>query len=446
MLGRAAGRVAFPDAETWGLGRDESGGLSIGSIDVVDLVESYGSPIHVVDLDRLDEMLDVHAIGSAGVSMMATHRSVHVAGLVTRVAEAGWAIWSSSPYELQATLDAGVAPAQVVHSPRVWTDDDVALASDAQVGIACVSSRHDLERLAPAVTTLADTGGATRLGIAVDVAVDTAASFDDPTGIDVAVARFDEMLAAAAAASLAPDHLHLRLADRRIGTDEVDRVADLVVAFLHRVADRSTPRSVAVSVDLRAPTVRRLDPVRARLNRSLAVPLPAFSPGESVHAAVRRFRRRLASAGHTDLEIVFDPGTAATASAQFTLATVLDIDRGATVEHVVLDAGMNLADDTLVEYHELVTARTGDAAAPLRSYRFVGPICTPADVLFANCWLPEVRVGDVMAMMDTGGGYVASSTFFSFPRPAVVGVSRSDGSRLLRRAERFDDLVALDRR
>lgn len=64
-------------------------------------------------------------------------------------------------------------------------------------------------------------------------------------------------------------------------------------------------------------------------------------------------------------------------------------------------------------------------AAPHR-YTLVGPLCTSIDVLASNIDLPEVRVGDVIAIANSGAyGLTASPTrFISHPEPAewlVVG-------------------------
>jgi len=67
-----------------------------------------------------------------------------------------------------------------------------------------------------------------------------------------------------------------------------------------------------------------------------------------------------------------------------------------------------------------------------------------SDQLYPAWTLPELAPGDGLAVMDTGAYFVASSTPFSFPRPAIVMLDRGR-ERELRCAETFDDLVALDR-
>jgi diaminopimelate decarboxylase len=57
--------------------------------------------------------------------------------------------------------------------------------------------------------------------------------------------------------------------------------------------------------------------------------------------------------------------------------------------------------------------------------------------------LPELAAGDTLLIMDAGAYFVPFSTSFSFPRPAIVAVDNGQ-VKLLRRAETFDDLLALD--
>jgi diaminopimelate decarboxylase len=64
-------------------------------------------------------------------------------------------------------------------------------------------------------------------------------------------------------------------------------------------------------------------------------------------------------------------------------------------------------------------------------------------VLSWSALLPDLAIGDALAIMDAGAYFVPFATSFSFPRPAIVMVDGSD-THLLRRAERFEDIIALD--
>jgi diaminopimelate decarboxylase len=131
-----------------------------------------------------------------------------------------------------------------------------------------------------------------------------------------------------------------------------------------------------------------------------------------------------------------------TSDTQLLLTSVLDVKVDGALAHAVLDAGINVAEPVRNEFHQLFSA-SAPSAPPTTPYRLVGPICTPADVLYNNWRLPMLEPGHVLAIMDTGAYFVPFSTAFSFPRPAIV---MQDGAKVVtcRRHESFDDLLALD--
>ena len=63
-------------------------------------------------------------------------------------------------------------------------------------------------------------------------------------------------------------------------------------------------------------------------------------------------------------------------------------------------------------------------------------------LLFENL-AAGVQPGDALAIMDSGAYFIPFATSFSFPQPAVVMLEKGE-TKLLRRAESFEDLVSLD--
>jgi diaminopimelate decarboxylase len=66
-----------------------------------------------------------------------------------------------------------------------------------------------------------------------------------------------------------------------------------------------------------------------------------------------------------------------------------------------------------------------NAGGEKRKYTLVGPLCTSIDVLASGIHLPETRVGDILAVENSGAyGLTASPTrFISHPEPAEVMIS-----------------------
>jgi diaminopimelate decarboxylase len=111
--------------------------------------------------------------------------------------------------------------------------------------------------------------------------------------------------------------------------------------------------------------------------------------------------------------------------------------------YAVLDAGINHAECVRNEYHQLLHVDRPEAGAS-RLYTVVGPICTPGDTLYPAKRLPELAVGDTLAIMDAGAYFVPFATSFSYPQPAIISLDGGGREQLLRRAETFDDLVTFD--
>jgi diaminopimelate decarboxylase len=140
--------------------------------------------------------------------------------------------------------------------------------------------------------------------------------------------------------------------------------------------------------------------------------------------------------------IFVEPGRAVTGDAQMLLASVLRTKADSNMTFAILDAGINLAESCRSEYHQLFSANHFDRPAT-SVYRIVGPICTPGDTLYWAARLPPLVPGDTVLIMDAGAYFVPFATSFSFPQPPIVMIDHGD-VRLLRRGERFDDLVSYD--
>lgn len=107
----------------------------------------------------------------------------------------------------------------------------------------------------------------------------------------------------------------------------------------------------------------------------------------------------------------------------------------------ILDAGINVAEPVPNEFHQLLPVH--HRGANTRRYRLCGASCTLGDQLYPAFRLPELAVGDALAIMDTGAYFVPLETCFSFPRPGVVSVKHGRVEEL-RRPEVFEDLIARD--
>ncbi len=140
--------------------------------------------------------------------------------------------------------------------------------------------------------------------------------------------------------------------------------------------------------------------------------------------------------------LFIEPGRYISAEAGIILAQINTIkDNG-----FKLFAGINAGFNTLIRptfynsYHHIIVCDENERNRQVE-YDIVGPICESGDVLGKARYLPELREGDYLAILDAGAyGFTMSSPYNSRPRPAEILINNGN-LNLIRKAETFDDLL-----
>jgi diaminopimelate decarboxylase len=142
---------------------------------------------------------------------------------------------------------------------------------------------------------------------------------------------------------------------------------------------------------------------------------------------------------------VLEPGRSIVGPAGVLLARVIDIKpRNAVSRFAVIDAGMTeLIRPALYDaYHRIEPVRATDRT-PMQ-YELVGPVCESSDVVGRDRELPELAVGDLLAIRDAGAyGAAMASNYNRRPLPAEVLVDEGRWD-LIRRRQTVDDMLALE--
>jgi len=142
------------------------------------------------------------------------------------------------------------------------------------------------------------------------------------------------------------------------------------------------------------------------------------------------------------LRILFEPGRFMVGNAGVLLTRVSYIKESAQKTFVIVDAGMNdLIRPALYEgYHEVVPVSEPNHARTIVA-DVVGPVCESGDFFAQDRAIPEVKEGDLIALMSAGAyGFSMASNYNSRPLPAEVLVC-GDSARIIRERQSFDDLV-----
>jgi diaminopimelate decarboxylase len=146
-------------------------------------------------------------------------------------------------------------------------------------------------------------------------------------------------------------------------------------------------------------------------------------------------------------KLIFEPGRMLVGNAGILVAQVIFVKRGEAKTFVIVDAAMNdLIRPTLYEaHHDIRTVKETPVGAPRHRADVVGPVCETGDYLALGRDLPELKSGDLVALMTAGAyGAVQAGTYNTRPLIPEVMVN-GDQWAVVRPRLDADALIALDR-
>jgi diaminopimelate decarboxylase len=418
----------------------------LGGVRLVSLVERFGSPLFVVDAARLADNAEafrhVPPGAKGGVECYYSYKTNPVPGVLRRLHAAGLGAEVISEYELWLARKLGVAGERIVVNGPGLSQPAVRMAME----LGALIHLNQREAVRAVAETARSLGKRARVGLRVALPSGWGGQFGEP--VATALSTYDELLSRPELDVVA---LHAHIGGE---LSNVPAVEDYIRALLDfcRVLRRElrfVPAILDVGGSVPCRTVSPHGGRALRLNRSLGVDLEPRKPEavigirEYVDVIVRAVEESCAREGWNRPRIFVEPGRAVTSNAQLLLCRISTLKASGAdgLIHAVLDAGINVAEPLRGEYHEIFVATP--KAKGERTYRLVGPICTPMDTLTWARRLPELAPGDVLSIMDAGAYFVPFSTSFSFPQPGVAWIE-SHRATLIRRPETFEDLVRRD--
>lgn len=146
-----------------------------------------------------------------------------------------------------------------------------------------------------------------------------------------------------------------------------------------------------------------------------------------------------------DCTLILEPGRVIVGNAGILVTQVqyTKVNSGGEKEKrfVIIDAAMNdLTRPSLYDaFHEIVPVK--ETGRGKQKVDVVGPICETGDFMARDRLLPEVKQGELLAIMSSGAyGFTMSSNYNSRPRVAEILVHGKQ-IHTIRRREEYDDLV-----
>lgn len=437
---------------TWDLRVGPDGGLWRADCSLEQVARELGTPLHLVDGVALDRRA-AEAVGASasvqgdGPVVSYSYKTNPVPGVLSRLHAHGIGAEVISPYELWLARRLGVPADRIIYNGPAKSPASLREAVSAGVWMINANSPGDLEAIGAGAR---EVGRRARVGLRVALPSMWGGQFglpDDAGGQPVAAVR--RALADESTFDLVGLHFHRGFGLRRAA--DLEGYVREVLAFVDglEAATGWWPGILDVGGSLTTATVAGIDSTDYRLNRAfgsdLAPPDPTghLTVGEAAALAHRVVGVHAAARDRPAPTVVLEPGRGLTGDTQLLLTTVLDVKEVGGQRYAVLDAGTNIAEPTSGEYHQVLSVTAPSAPRP-HPYRLVGPICTPADVVYNNWRLPDLAPGHVLAIMDTGAYFVPFATSFSFPQPGIALQTADGGVEWLRRPETFEDLVDRD--
>src|SRR5499427_6089155 len=144
-----------------------------------------------------------------------------------------------------------------------------------------------------------------------------------------------------------------------------------------------------------------------------------------------------------NLTLVMEPGRVIVGNAGILVTKALYEKIGESKRFIIVDAAMNdlIRPSLYSAYHDIRPVSEALLQRPKHPVDVVGPVCESGDFLAKDRSLPEVKPGDLLAVMSAGAyGFVMASNYNS--RPRVPEVLIKDGEiHVIKTRETYDDLV-----
>ena len=425
------------------LGINESGHLTIGGMDAVQLAEEFGAPLYVLDEDRVrvNCRTYVQALAQdmpAGSYPLFAGKALCFKGLYPVLEEEGMGADVVSPGEIYTALAGGFPGEKLYFHGNNKTDEDILYAMERGVGHFIVDNHQELERV---------NRYAGEKGIQQKVLLRVTPGIDPHTLQAINTGRIDcqfgvpietGQAARFVQAAVGMEHLdvlgfHSHIGSQIFEAEPFCDAVDILLAFADQMRKEL------------GFTVRVLN-----LGGGFGVRYQESDPVVDIPANIKTLSEHLkagcAAREYPVPQILLEPGRSIVADAGVTLYRVGGVK---TIEgyrsYITVNGGMT-DNPRYALYQAPYTVLPADRMHDQRNFEctVAGRCCESGDLIQENILMPEARRDDLIAVLTTGAyNFTMSSNYNRLCRPALVMVHEGK-ARLAVRRQTFEDLVACD--
>jgi len=403
-------------------------GLLCDRVNVHSIVEAVGTPAYVYSAEAIRRAYrDID--GAFAEYPHAIHYALKAnstLALLRLLRSLGSRADANSWGEIEVAQRAGFAPSDIVFTGVGKTRDELASAIAHDVGTINAESAGELDRIASIAT---QQGRVARVALRVNPDIDAKSHPNISTGLKSN--KFGVPIQDARAIYAERRHLsglkfvgvHIHIGSQITSAEPLARAARALVSLARELcADGVALEHVDLGGGLGIGYEGR----------------PLLTPSDYAAAVLPELRQ-------IGIPVVLEPGRAVVGNAGALVSRVVDVKRFPDGrQFAVLDAGMTelMRPALYGSFHRILSLapRSGDESA----WDIVGPICESSDVFARERLLPELRVDDLVAVLDTGayGAVMASNYNRRFLAPEVL--VDNDRFEIIRRRQTLDDVLALE--
>ena len=422
---------------------NEKGHLTFAGYDTVDLAEKYGTPLYLMDEDKIREHVRAYKTAMAeyfpaGSMPEFASKAFSCKQIYRIMAEEGIDIDVVSPGEIYTAAAAGFPMENSFFHGNNKTDSDIRFAIENKVGCFVVDNEDELfalDRIAGEMGTMQN------ILLRVTPGIDphthkkiSTGSVESKFGTAIETGQAMEITKTALGlqnVKLCGFHCHVgsQIFESQPFTD----ASEIMLEFIADVRD---------TLGYTAETLNLGGGLGVRYTEAD----PEIDYGEKIKEVAEILNSQCEKLGLPVPKILMEPGRSLVADAGMTLYTVGSVKEiKGYKNYVSIDGGMT-DNPRYTLYESPYTVILADRANDEKDYTatVAGRCCESGDLIQEDVQMPKPRRGEILAVLTTGAyNYSMASNYNRVGRPPVVMLN-SERDYVAVKRETLKDLCALD--
>lgn len=422
---------------------NEKGHLTFAGYDTVELAEKYGTPLYLMDENKIREHVRAYKTAMAkyfpaGSMPEFASKAFSCKQIYRIMAEEGIDIDVVSPGEIYTAAAAGFPMENSFFHGNNKTDADIRFAIENKVGCFVVDGEDELS----ALNRIAG-----EMGVKQNILLRITPGIDPHTHKKISTGSIDSKFGTAIETGQAMEIVkkalsleniklcgfHCHVGSQIFESQPFTDASEIMLEFIAEVRD---------SLGYTAETLNLGGGLGVRYTEDD----PEIDYGEKIKEVAEILNTQCEKLGLPVPKILMEPGRSLVADAGMTLYTVGSVKEITGYKNYVsIDGGMT--DNpryTLYEspYTVILASRANDEKDYIATV--AGRCCESGDLIQENVKMPKPARGEILAVLTTGAyNYSMASNYNRVGRPPVVMLG-SERDYLAVRRETFKDICALD--